>query len=241
MNSFSPALVTQYDMLYKLKSEPYFDDANVVLQREKMLRTEVDVKTVCITPAPSGKCGLGIVIGMPVTRTDDSEAPGPTQVVEPVFTVLEQADINQGPNGSLIDAEDAANRLAQMLHQFYRRDKGTTYARGEYVVPNHSFHGIRAFDVTLWSRVAQDEESRVQQPTIEIAGSTVTLATPADAGAEIFYTVGDDPKEGFPGPGNPLATRYAAPFAVVDGDRLRFAGYKAGLSGSSTGYAVVTI
>lgn len=235
----SPALVTQYDLLYKLKSEPYFDDANVVLQREKMLRNEADVKTVCTTPAPSGKCGLGIVVGMPVTRTDDSESPGPTQVVEPVFTVLEQADINQGPNGSLVDAEDAANRLAQMLHQFYRRDKGTTYARGEYVVPNHSFAGIRAFDVTLWSKVAQDEEARVQQPTIEISGSTVTLA--ATDGAAIYYTVGDDPKEGFPGPGNPKAVLYAAPFAVADGDLIRFAAYKAGLSGSPTGYANVTV
>jgi hypothetical protein len=191
----SPSLQQQYDAYYKLRSEPYFADINVILQREKMLRSEADVKSACITKT-GGKAGVAVVVGMPVVSTPDPEIGGPQVTLSPVFTVMEQADVNHGASGTGKHAEDVADELVAVLHHFYMQYFGTMYANGEFIVPNQNFTGIRAFDVTLWMRVVQSNRPRVARPTLTITNNEGTLTTTESA--TMYYTL----DLSFPGPGN---------------------------------------
>lgn len=218
----------QQDVFTKLKVESYFANINVVLLREKLFESEVQLAAVWQT-VTNGKSGLGIIVGMPVVGVEDSDAPGPELLAKLPVIVLEEPNINSSGDGVGIVSEDVAIQVLKKLHQFALAQNLTIYARGDCMTPNRDYEGIRGYNLQFELRYEEGVNPKVASPAWAVGGGSLTL-TNGTAGAAIYYTTdGSFPWNGGTG------TLYAAPINIsglASGTVIRWAAWLANYDGS---------
>lgn len=223
MNTVSIAEL-QTDVGNKLQAEAFFANINVVLLREKLFESEIEAAAIWQT-VTNGVSGIGVAVHMPTVRVMDGGSPSPELILDQTISVLEEPNINQGPDGTGLFAEDVGVAVVQILHQFMLAQDVTLFADGTVMEPNREFPNIRGVDVRLQYRFTPPYNAKVSAPTFTWSGDQLTLAS-ATAGAAIYYTTNGK----FPSPAN--GTLYAAPVNVASGTFVRAAAYLAGTLGS---------
>jgi hypothetical protein len=231
----------QEDWWYKLLSESALERINVKLLRKEVIANRVDFALLTKT-VRNGRMGCAAVVEMPTFDVPQANAPGPQGAFELTTLVAEHPTLNMSAvSGTLESAEAVALKILDIGHRFFVRDVAEFVAARQALEPAQDFDqaGHVAYRVRFAFLHASEQSGRVLVPTAEELAPaeglhTVTL-TCGTAGADIFYTLDDS----FPGVGNPGAVRYEAPFAVASGTVVRWAAYKAGLSGSDVDRATI--
>jgi hypothetical protein len=234
----------QPDIFNKLASEPYFAAISLFQIRRERFQSEIDeaLSAATFDPGQGGKLpGATIEVLMPLIKTNLVNAPGPVVTLEQRLIVKENPQINLGPGGVGLTAEEIAVEILQTLHQFYLGGIcQALYPAPQAIVPNGGFPGLVAYDVVLHAtfNLTPPERTGCPPPPAEDPPLTLAFSAPAsDADATIFYTTDGS----FPGPGNAAAAAYAAPFTVASGTVVRWAAHVTGKLGSSTGLATIKI
>lgn len=227
----------QDDLTALLKSADTLSTVNVVQYRKLRLQAELDASALWQTPR-NGKSGVGILVQMPEIETVHANLPGPEFTTRLNFDVVEEPNINMDPTvGSLLSAEEVAQRVAELLHGYGGGNwGGALFARGPVIQPASDWpEGLLAYRVQLNLKLVRTQTARVATPTITEDHGEITLAcTTADS---VIYVTADG---SFPGTGNPLASIYTVPWAAVAGQSIRAAAYADGLLPSFAIHATVT-
>jgi hypothetical protein len=238
----------QRDLLHKLLSEPLLADLNIVALRDlQSLQSGLgeDIEAlqqaylVWTTPRAGGtRIGCGVIIGMPTKEYRFPNVAGPERACAIDITTIEDPLLNLAASETSTGktAEEWSDLIEAILHQFLIEALGTVYvSRSE---PDRDIQGTVAYVSRFSVEIARDEIAEVAPPDVAHAAGEVTL-TCSTPGAAIYYTRNAEALGSFPGPGNPAALLYSAPFAVSAGDLLRVAAYLAGARGSLIVYATI--
>ena len=241
----------QEDLTQGLLAEPGLRLINVVQYRKLRLQSEIDWSTVYTTPR-NGRAGCGILVEMPAFEVLHPNVSGPVGNLVLSCVALEEPNLNYGPGrGTRMSAEAVSKFILDSSHQWEIGGAGVMSAvreairglwrtedlRGvmgqgtlrDAIWDAQRFEGLVAYRVKLQMQAAATPVGRVSQPVAQVQPSGVSLSC-ATRGAEIYYALGGS----FPGPGNPLALQYGAPFAAPPaGAILRAAAYAAGMFRSS--------
>jgi hypothetical protein len=231
-------LQLQEDITDKLNSESAFQFNAVMSLRHMVIAKEVARRLPHLT-AKNGRKGCGILVGMPTLEAMlPNIAPPQGDLVLPI-DIIENPEINFGPNGTQITCEQCARAVRQYLHLYAIAGAVTLYqdkdAFGPIAELEESWPRCAGYRVLLRGRLAEDPIPKLALPAItEGPPLTITLAV-AD-GSTIYFTTDGS----FPGLGNAAAQQYTQPFAVAAGATVRWASYLAGCLGSDAGQAQIT-
>jgi len=193
---------------------------------------------VYITPreGADGRTGCGIIVEKPEFRVNNPNLPGPEGDILLTLLILEDPITNLGPEtGTQKAADQVAQRCLEVLHGYQIEGFGEMFADNAAMQAAQDFEPLRAYRVRLRVRMPRNQDTRVAQPTVSENDGEITLAC-ATTDARIFYTTDNS----FPGPSNPGATEYTAPFAADVGTSIRCAAYYEGLPPSHVYHATVT-
>jgi hypothetical protein len=252
MNDF---VQLQEDLAQGLLSEEALQPINIVQYRKLRLQSEIEWSAIYTTPR-NGRAGCGVVVEMPTFEVLHPNVAGPVGNLVMSCVVLEEPTLNfEAATGTYMSAEEVSKFIVDSSHQWELGGSGVMSAvreaiRGLWrtedlhsVVGQSSlrdaiwdaqrFQGLVAYRVKLQLQAAGVPLPRVAMPALLEGGSQTTL-TCATNGAEIFFTTDG----GFPGPSNPSAAKYTAPFPGTGGI-LRYAAYKSGMIRSNVGRAGV--
>ncbi|MGO8678051.1 MAG: chitobiase/beta-hexosaminidase C-terminal domain-containing protein [Limisphaerales bacterium] len=245
MNDF---VELQEDLTQGLLAEPGLRFINVIQYRKLRLQSEIDWSTVYTAPR-NGRSGCGILVEMPAFEVLHPNVSGPVGNLVLSCVALEEPNLNYAPaTGTQMSAEEVSKFILDSSHQWEIGGAGVMSAvreaiRGLWRTENlrvvgegtlrdaiwdaQRFAGLVAYRIKLQMQAAATPVGRVNPPAAQTRPSGVSLSS-ATMGAEIFYTWDGS----FPGPGNPRATKYSAPFPPA-GPVLRYAAYKPGMFRSS--------
>ena len=217
----------QDHLLAKLLSEPLLDAVAIVSFRQQVT-TEIAKRVAPHLAGRNGKVGSGILINLPSASPADDDLPGAQMTADLALDLLNKDDLALGlSNGSQLTAEEIVAIVWLLLHQWLNQATGA----GNWFVsgfdPVEDQKGAYGYRLILTVRFANDQPAKCENVITALnAGlATLTCGTP---GAAIYYTLDGT----FPGPGNPAAVHYTAPFAVSSGQTLLTAAYAANTIGS---------
>ena len=226
----------QEHLYYGLLSEQLLSPINVVQYRKLRLGSEIDLSTIYLTPR-NGTAGCGILVEMPALEVLQTNVSGPPGSLVVSCAVLEEPNLNFAPEtGTRLSAEWVSRIVLDSSHLWSDAGIGVMAADRQAIHDADEFPGLAAYRVRWRLQETRTAIPRTAAPTITLTGTTgpppatlVTLAC-ATPGAHIYYALGWE----FPGPANPLATLYAAPFpAPPPGTWLRAAAYAPNMFRSS--------
>jgi hypothetical protein len=231
----------QNDFAHCLLGDDWLRDVNIVT-RYKLLLDDVKrpdrtlaAETLAYLTPRNGRKGCGVIVEVPEVNVASGNLPGPEMGLLISCLILEDPFINYGPaSGTLRPADQVAQRIIEVGHGWPLMPHGELYAKGAVLVAARDFEPLRAYRIGLNLRMPRTQTTRVAEVTIAEDAGTVTLTVPS--GATGYYTT----DASFPGPGNPAATVYTAPFAVTAGTVLRWAAYEENKLPSAASHATVT-
>ncbi len=231
-------LQIQEDITDKLNSESAFQFNAVTSLRSMVIAREAAKRLPHLT-AKNGRKSCGILVGMPALEALlPNIAPPQADVVIPI-DIIENPEINFGPNGTQVTCEQCARAVRQCLHLFALAGAVTFYQDKDAFRPveglEKNWPRCAGYRVLLRGRLAENAIPKLAVAAISEGPSLTITLTAADA-SEIYFTTDGS----FPGPGNSAAQPYTRPFEVAAGATVRWAGYLAGYLGSDAAEAVIT-
>lgn len=211
----------QDHLLAKLLSEPVLNSVAIIEQRQQIL-VDVASRVAPFLAGRNGKVGAGILINLPsADPSADSDVPGAQMDVLIWLDILSKDDINLvNSNGANIAAEEILTLVWLLLHQWLNLGIGSGNMFVDGFDPIEDRRGAYGYRLQLRLRMAQDQPPKAAAPTSTIAAGHCTLAC-ATGGATIYYTLDGS----FPGPGEPAANVYTAPFVVTSGQSVLAAAF----------------
>jgi len=244
-------LQLQNDLLGKLLSEPAFQYNAIATLRDMVISQEIEKRLPHLTlrpNGPTGKFGCGILINMPDIEGQDPSATALMGTWRITIDVIENPELNFGPQGTKTTCTEVGRNLRAFLDHFAIEGIGIFYQDKDVLGPipdmPKMFPRCVGYRVSLRSLVKEQRPAKVTMPGLASPAETVTLTDTSGLGAGIYFTVDGS----FPGPGNPVqgvmlpgGTGYGAgagwflytgPFTVPSGTVVRAAAYFAGYAGS---------
>lgn len=239
--SFTDFVKLQTEVAHVLRADADLESVNIIT-RHQLIENESRLpdKTLAlevlayITPR-NGRKGCGIIVEKPEISVENPNLPGPECFTIITCLILEDRLQNEAPvSGTLKPADQAAQRILELLHGLIIENHGGFYAERNAIQPAPEFDPLVAYKVRLKVRLQRDQTARCATPTITEDAGTITLAVTDDS--EIWFTT----DESFPARFNPVATQYSAPFTAAAGVVIRWAAYAATRPQSHVGKATVT-
>jgi hypothetical protein len=228
----------QDDIVARLKADSYFSGGIPVLE-QRLGITENDVSIAVSTAnAQGGLVGTVAIVLMPRLRGTDPNAPGPRYIVRYPIQVIDWPVVRrQSVGGSQVSAEEACDRIRQILHGFNPlRSQGQLQFTFDSVEPTQVKEGQVSYIVTF-RRLGTDAPPTSCAavgiyPSSGTGPLTVTL-TCATPGASIYYTVdGTYPSSVNVAPAG-TAQLYSGPFTAPQGATVRAAAQLSGYQQSN--------
>ena len=228
----------QYDLLGVLSCASALANVNVKSYRKMRLQQEVDFASL-ITQGRNGFAGAAVLVCQPEAASHIQNASGP--ILNWLFPVIcfEQPDINFGPDGTKLSAEDLGQIVMDVLHKFPDERTGQFSVDGslrpetEFVMP-----GVIGYRVNFQVVGKSIQTPRCGPVTIVLGGGTATM-TCTTAGAAIWFTTDGTFPVSDAGGGQPDTNLYSAPIATYSGMAIRAAAYLPGYNNSAVRYLVV--
>jgi len=209
----------QQSLFHGLRSCQLFDSFNIVLAREFLVQSEMDMSAIWLTPR-NDKQGLGIIVQMPTLRFPKPN--GLQRVREFSIGIYEERNINFNPDlGTMMTAEDVGDLVVDFLWNWKLSRSSGLVLDDAALVPDDRFKSIGILGQAAKASLKQERRplSRPATPVITSVGGNVTL-TVTD-GSQIYYTTDGF---SFPGPSNEgkldseqAAQLYSGPFPAVSG------------------------
>jgi hypothetical protein len=217
----------------RLEADPFFADIPVIVAEEGNIALELERKQALVTEK-GGKIGAAVIILQFVADdTYENLATGP-MLLRPAFQVLENLELNRGPQGTGKTARRIAWKVRSVIKPLALGGLTTEFVPDKPCIEPVNVEGtlVRAYQVNFTCYEAGDPESVVGTPEVALVADAETpqvALTCATEGAEIWYSVTDT----FPAPGRAGAIMYPGPIDVpAEGLTIRVCGYKAGMIAS---------
>lgn len=214
-----------------LLSSDQLVNINIVSYYKLRLQSEIDYSSIWENPR-NGRSGCGILVEIPRFEVHSPNVSGPIGDIVHTLVVIEEPNLNFSPaTGTLLTAYQVAQQALDILHQLPIGGSGTLYASARAIEDAPEFQGLMALRVKLNQKEARTQTPRVALvQVVELAGLvTLSCATPNSA---IYWTLDGT----FPGPSNPGAAKYVAPFQTQSGQTIRYAAFSLGYVQSAVGY-----
>ncbi|SPE62804.1 hypothetical protein SBV1_900025 [Verrucomicrobia bacterium] len=228
MNDFTQL---QDDLCQALLSADALANINIVSYYKLRLQSEIDFSSIWLNPR-NGRSGCGILVQMPSFEVHSPNVSGPIGDIVHSLTVIEDPMLNFCPaTGTLLSAYQVAQIVLDILHLWSNGGSGQVYAATRAIEEAKNFPGPFALTVKLNQKEARQQTPRCALPILSQAAGLVTLSC-VTAGSAIYYTLDGT----FPGPSNPGAQKYAAPFPTPTGKPIRYAAWAPGSNGSAVGF-----
>ncbi len=180
------------------------------------------------------KRGCAIQVRMPALRAQYGNVPGPQYQAEYTVRVFEDTV----ENNTGLTAESIALEILQWLDGAMITGNSTITAdeKGTALRPVYDYPDRFCYDVVFIAQSPQDSRDRTIAPTFSDDGhGNVTLACADNQYTAIYYSV----NEALPVAG--VAAAYVEPFAVKNGDTVRFFALAPGKLPSFISQAIVSI
>lgn len=225
------AVAIQLALYHGLRSCKLFDSFNVVLGREFLVQSEIEMDALWLTPR-NGCAGLGLIVQLPTLNL-----PKPNSLQrdrEFSVGIYEERNVNWTPGaGSMMFAEDVADLVIDFLWNWRLWRTSGLILQGNAVVPDERFSkaGILGLQARVTVRQERRQPPRPATPVITNDGGNITI-TVTD-GSPIYFT-----RDGysFPAPSNEgkleneqAAVLYTEPFVARSGDIIMAAAWTDGL------------
>ncbi len=230
-----------------LQSCSLFSAFNIVLAREFLASAEVNLSAIWLTPGPTGKQGIGLLVQIPTVRW-----PNPNGLQrQRVFSVCvyEERNINftaangEFGGGTFQICEDVADQLLDFLWNWRLWRASGLIPETAAVAPDHSYPGIVGMKVSAYLRQEREQPARAATPVITVDANNNVTITVTD-GSAIYYTMDGfsypSPKTDGSLSGETAATLYGAPFSVAPGTTIMAAAFANGILPSQTSTLIVT-
>lgn len=209
----------QQGIFHGLRSCNLFDPFNVVLGRELLVQSEVEMDSIWLTPR-NGSQGLGLIVQIPALVF-----PKPNSLQrqrEFSVGIYEERNINFTDGiGTMTAAEDVGDMLVDFLWNWRLWRSGGLVPDTRALVPDTRFKGIVGMLAKVTLRQERPQPARPAMPVITVDGANMVTITVTD-GSQIYYTTDGF---SFPGPSNEgkltgeeAAILYSAPFQAESGD-----------------------
>lgn len=219
----------------RLELEAYFADIPIIVAEEGNVALEIERKQAVITEK-LGKIGAAIIVLQFVADdTYPNLAAGP-MLLKPAFQVLENIELNRGPQGTGKTARQLARKVRNVIKPLALGGLTTDFVPDRPCIEPINLEElgslVKAYQVNFTCYEAGDTDQIVGTPeAVQVQGETpgFTLQC-ATEGAEIWYCTTDD----YPGPGLPGAILFDGNAIDIpaEGLTVRVAGYKAGMIAS---------
>lgn len=233
----------QYALFRGMRSADVFADANVVLGRDYISK-KIDMAKCWLTPSPSGKFGIGLVVQIPSTRF-----PKPNSLQrERLFGIgiYENPNDNWRPNiGTLRGCDDWADSVIDFLWNWRLWRASGLILEDHVTVEDKTFEKAGILGMNAFALLRQEAHplTRAATPQITVAINQLVSISVTD-GSTIYFTT-----DGFsyPSPftdgtlaGESPAQKYTGPFNVPSGTLVLAAAFAGGLLPSQTVDQLVT-
>src|SRR5579872_2808798 len=173
-------LQLQEDIVDKLNSEAAFQFNSVASLRRMVISREIAKRVPHLT-AKNGRKGCGILVGMPTLEALFPNVTPPQADIVLSVEVIENPEINFGPNGTQITCEQCARAARQYLHLFAIAGAVTLYQDQDAFGPikdlEKNWPRCAGYRVSLRGRLAENAIPKLSVPAIsEGPPLTVTLS-----------------------------------------------------------------
>lgn len=244
-------LQLQNDIEAKLLSEPLLQYNSVAQLRKFVIAQEAQKRLPHLTlrpNGPTGKYGCGILVNMPSLRGKDPNITVPVGDWTQTIDVIENPELNFGPQGTQVTCEQTARTIRSLLHQFNIVGLSILYQDDLVIEPiadaNKLWPNCLAYRVSFQlPTIADAAIPKCVMPNITSDAAGNVTITPGAAGDTIYYTVDGS----FPCANNlttatppGTAVLYTGPFQAASGTIVRATGYATGFAGSDVNSATVT-
>ncbi len=239
--SYTDFIRPQNDVAHVLLSDEWLNNVNIVT-RDRIIADEsklpdktLALEVLAYITGRNGRHGCGVIIEKPGIDVENPNLPGPEMFLRISLLIVEEPLANNSAAlGTLLPADQVAQRCLESLHGLAVEGMGELWADRNAIVPTEEVGGggLREFRVNLRARLQRAQSERPAFPEITENAGTISLSH-TDASAVLYYTTDGT----YPGPSNTKATRYADPFAVEDGTVIRAAAY---VTGQTPGHATQT-
>lgn len=224
-----------FELQARLEADSFFADVPVIVAEEGNIELEMARKQAVVTQK-GGKLGVAVIV-LQVVADDlyDNVVFGP-MVLRPALQVVENLELNRGPNGT----GKSARRIARMIRDVIKPlalDGITTEFQPdkpciEPVDLKDLGEMLRAYQVNFLVYEAEAQGEQASRPdVIAIAGGSEPQfgLMCITEGAEVWYSLDDS----FPAPGRAGSAVYSAAVSIPDGGlTVRAAAYKEGMVAS---------
>lgn len=221
----------QYALFRGLRSCTLFNDCNIILGRELMMQSEIELSAIWQTPSKSNKQGVGIIVNLPNTLF-----PKPNSLQrqrEFSISIFEERNFNFTPGvGTFVPAEDWADLLLDFLWNWRLWRASGLILEGRALADDNTIQGVIGIRASALLRQERLPAARCATPAIAVDGSNVVTLSVADSSQIYFTTDGASP----PMPDNigslaaeEAATLYTAPFQADSGDIISAMSFADGL------------
>jgi len=218
----------QQAIFHGLRSCRAFDPLNIVLAREFLLQSEVELSAIWQTPRNEFQ-GCGLIVQMPTLRFPKPN--GQQRERHFTVTIYEERNTNFTPNiGTMTTAEDWADLVLDFLLNWRLTRSSGLIPSDNAIRPDERFKNEGALGQTVDMMLRQERapKARAATPVIDVSNPNAVTITVSD-GSQIYYTTDGF---SFPGPSNEgklvdeeAALFYAAPFAADSGSIIMAVAY----------------
>lgn len=203
-----------YEWQARILSDTYFSDIPIVIADEGNVAATVAEQQAVVT-SKTNKVGVAVIILQPIEDDEENNLQFGPMTIRGTAQVIENRELNLGPNGTKKSARKVARRIRDVMKSFAAPGLHTTIVIDkpgiEPIQPDKSMPQSTVMYHVNWScmELLQSSPTQVQAPQIVSLGGTFQI-TCATAGAKIIYVTDDS----YPWSGNRKAATYSNPGAI---------------------------
>jgi hypothetical protein len=179
----------------------------------------------------NGKRGMTLFVGMPVLRGVNTNLRAVHGELVVLINVVEKIVVNMGAGGTGMSAELVAERVAAVLQHHSFEPGQPLIIDGEAIRPKPEgvLDGSVEYEVAVRVPFFLGAPEKAARPSVSIEAGALTMES-ATEGAHIYFTLDGS----LPGPGNPDALLYTAPYTPPGAGpwEVRAAAWAEGMAGS---------
>ena len=232
----------QHGLFHGLRSCSLFNDVNVVLGRNLAIDSEAAMDAIWMTPAPSGKSGVGLIVQIPELIV--SKPNSRSREREFSIGIYEERNVNFTPGtGTLVTAEDWSDLVVDFLLNWQLWRSGGLIPVERAVVADDRLPGVVGLRAACRLSQVRVQSARASTPIITVGvGNSVTIT--AGAGESIYYT-----RDGVSAPmpdntgslsGENASVLYSGAFTATAGDTVLAMAFIAGKHPSQIAVQAIT-
>jgi len=209
----------QQSLFHGLRSCKLFDAFNIVLARNFLVQSELEMDALWLTPR-NGRQGLGIIVQMPTLRFPKPN--GLQRVREFSIGIYEERNLNFNSEiGTMTTAEDVGDLVVDFMWNWRLSRSSGLVLDDAALVPDERFKSIGILGQVAKASLKQERRPPTRPATPIITSDDSNNVTINGDGSPIYYTTDGF---SFPGPSNEgkleneqAAQLYTGPFQAASG------------------------